>query len=58
MLENTEGAIQKENPEKLETWGTPDTGQINVREYRWGNTKWQSRKTGNTGYTKHRRNEC
>ena len=33
MLENTEGVIQKDNPEKLATQGTHDTGQINVREY-------------------------
>jgi hypothetical protein len=36
MLENTEGAIKKDNPEKLATLGTQDTGQINVREYRSG----------------------
>jgi len=34
MLENTEGAIQKDNPEKLATRGMQDIGQINVREYR------------------------
>ena len=39
MLENTEGAIQKDNPEKLATQGTQDTKQINVREYRRGNQK-------------------
>jgi hypothetical protein len=39
MLENTEGVIQKDNPEKLATLGTQDTGQINVREYRRGNSK-------------------
>jgi hypothetical protein len=33
MLENTEGAIKKDNPEKLTTKGTQDTRQINVREY-------------------------
>ena len=42
MLENTEGEIQNDNPEKLTTQGTQDTGQINVREYRRGNTKGQS----------------
>jgi hypothetical protein len=47
MLENTEGVIQKDNPEKLATLGKQDTGQINVREYRRGNTKGQSRETGN-----------
>ena len=39
MLENTEGVIKKDNPEKLATQGTQDTGQIHVREYRRGNTK-------------------
>ena len=39
MLENTEGAIQKGNPEKLATQGTQDTGQINVRKYRRDNEK-------------------
>jgi len=34
MLENTEGVIQKGNPEKLATSGTQDTGQIHIREYR------------------------
>jgi hypothetical protein len=33
MLENTEGIMKKDNPEKLATLGTQDTGQINVREY-------------------------
>jgi hypothetical protein len=32
MLENTEGTMQKDNPEKLATKGTQDTGQINVRD--------------------------
>jgi hypothetical protein len=27
-------------PEKLATLGTYDTGQINVRKYRWGNQEW------------------
>jgi hypothetical protein len=39
MLEKTEGAIKKDNPEELATWGTQVTGQINVREYRRGNKK-------------------
>jgi hypothetical protein len=49
MLENTEGVMKKDNPEKLATLGTQDTGQINVREYRRGNNKktiqrnWQHR---------------
>jgi hypothetical protein len=49
MLENTEGAIKKGNPEKLATKGTQDTGQIHFREYRRGNKKraiqrnWQHR---------------
>jgi hypothetical protein len=58
MLENTEGAIQKDNQEKLATLGTQDTGQINDREYRRGNEKGQFRETGNIGYTRHRTNKC
>ena len=56
MLENIEGAIKKGNPEKLATQDTQDTGQINVREYRRGNKKRQSKETGNIGYTRHRTN--
>ena len=51
MLENTEGTIKKNNSEKLATWGTQDTGQINVREYRRDYKKGQFRETGNIGYT-------
>ena len=58
MLENTEGVIQKDNPEKLATLCTQDTGQINVREYRRGNAKGQSREIGNIEYTRHRTNKC
>ena len=43
MLENTEGVKKKDNPEKLATQGIQDTGQINIREYRRGNKKEQSR---------------
>ena len=40
MLENTEGVIKKkDNPEKLATQDTQDTGQITVREYPRGNEK-------------------
>jgi hypothetical protein len=58
MLENTEGVIKKDNPEKLATYGTQDTGQIHVREYRRGNKKGQSRETGNIRYTRHRTDTC
>ena len=58
MLENTEVAMKKDNLEKLATLGTQDTGQMNVREYRRGNTKGQSRETGNIGYTRHRTYTC
>ena len=58
MLENTEGVMKKDNPEKLATYDTQDTGQIHVREYRRGYVKEQSRETGNTGYTRHRKNTC
>ena len=42
MLENTEGVMKKDNPEKLAKYGTQETGQINAREYRRGNEKGQS----------------
>jgi hypothetical protein len=58
MLENTEGVMTKDNPDILATSGTQDRGQINVREYRRGNKKEQSRGTGNIGYTRHRTNKC
>ena len=58
MLENTVGVMKKDNPEKLATLGTQDTGQINVREYRRDYKKGQSRETGNIGYTRHRTNTC
>ena len=58
MLENTEGAIKKDNPQKLATKGTQDTGQQNVKEYRKGNKNGQSRETANIGYTRHRTNKC
>jgi hypothetical protein len=51
MLESTEGVMKKDNLEKLATLGTQDTGQINVREYRRGNKKGQSRETGSIWYT-------
>jgi hypothetical protein len=37
--------MKKDIPEKLEKYGTQDTGQINVGEYRRGNEKGQSRET-------------
>ena len=47
-----------ENPEKLVTQDTQDTGQINVREYRRGNQNGESRETtGNICYTRHRTNK-
>ena len=58
MLENTQGVIKKDNPEKLAKYGTQDTGQINVREYRRVIKKRQSRETGNIWYTRHRTNKC
>ena len=58
MLENSDGAIKMDNPEKLAKYGTQDTGQINVGEYGRGNEKEQSRETGNIGYTRHRTNKC
>jgi hypothetical protein len=58
MLQNTQGVMKKDNPEKLAIQGTQDTGQIHAREYRRGNTKGQSRETGNIGHTRHRTNKC
>ena len=58
MLENTEGVMKKDNPEKLATLGTQDTGQINVREYRRGNEKGKSKQTSKIGYARHRTNKC
>ena len=51
MLENTEGVMKKDNPEKLATFGTQDTGQINVSEYLRGNEKGQSREKLATNVT-------
>ena len=34
------------NPEKLATYSTQDTGQINVREHQRGNQNEQFRETG------------
>ena len=49
MLENTEGAKEKDNPEKLAIQGTQDTGQIYFREYRRGNKKDNSEKLATQG---------
>jgi hypothetical protein len=58
MLENTEGVVKKDNPEKLATLGTQDTGQIHVREYRRDYKKGQCTETDNIGNTRHRTNTC
>ena len=57
MLENTEWVKKKGNPEKLATQDIQEAGHINVREYRRGSEKGQSRKTGNIGNTRHRTNK-
>jgi len=57
MLENTEGAIKKDNLYKQATYGTQDRGQKNVREHRRGNKKGQSREHGNIGYIRQRTNK-
>ena len=49
MLENTEGVIEKDNPEKLATLGTQDTGQIHVREYGRDNKKDNPEKLATLG---------
>ena len=52
------GQSNMDNPEKLATYGTQDTGQINVREYgRAIKKKEQSRETSNIGYTRHKTNK-
>jgi len=58
MLENTEGAMKKDNPEKLATYCTQNTGQINVRDDRRDNENGQSRETGNIGYATNMTNKC
>jgi hypothetical protein len=63
MLENTEGTMQKGNPEKLATKGTQDTGQINVREFRRGKKKdnpeklaiYSTQDTGQINFSEYRR---
>ena len=42
------------NPEKLATYSTQDTGQINVREHRRENQNEQFKETGNILYTRHK----
>ena len=49
MLKNTEGAKKMDNPEKLATQDTQDTGQINVREYRRGKKKDNTEKLPTQG---------
>ena len=39
MLDNTEGVMKKDNPEKLATWDIQETRQIKSRDYRRGNEK-------------------
>jgi hypothetical protein len=44
MLETPKGQSRMENPEKLATPGTQNTGQINVRENRRDNQEWKIQK--------------
>ena len=62
MLQNTEGVIKEDNPEKLEALSAQDTGQINLTEYRRGNKKrtiqrnwqhWVHKKKTNEKKTQH-----
>ena len=63
MLENTEGVMKKDNPEKPATFGTQDTGQINVRESRRGKKRdnpeklatWGTQDTGQIHVREYRR---
>ena len=41
-----------DNPEKLATFGTQNTGRRQTKQR--GNENGQSRETGNIGYTRHR----
>ena len=41
MLENMEGLMQKDNPDKLAIQHIQETRQINAREYRKDNEKGQ-----------------
>ena len=43
MLENTERAMEKDNPDKLATQGSQDAGQINAKEYGRVNQKNQEK---------------
>ena len=49
MLENTEGEMKKDNPNKLAIQYTQDTGQINVREYGMGNQNENQEKLATQG---------
>ena len=51
MLDNTEGVMKKDNPDKLATQVHKTQEKINVREYGRVNEKIKSRQTGNIGYT-------
>jgi hypothetical protein len=50
--------MKKDNPEKLETLDTQDTGQLIVREYRRGNEQGQSRETVSIWFIRHMINKC
>ena len=49
--------MKNNNPEKLATQGTQDTGQIKL-ENTEGAIKKKNPETGNIGYTRHRTNTC
>ena len=58
MLDNTEGTIEKDIPEKLVTQGAQDTGQISAREYRRGNKKDNLQKQATQGTQDTEQNKC
>ena len=58
MLENNEGVMEKDNPDKLATQVHKTQENINVREYGRVNEKIKSRETGNIGYTRNKTNKC
>ena len=58
MLENTEGVMEKDNPDKLATQVHKTQEKINVREYGRVNEKIKSKETGNIGYTTNKTNKC
>ena len=58
MLENTEGVMKKDNPDKRAIQVHKTKENIYVREYGRVNEKRKSKVTGNIGYTRDKTNKC